>query len=110
MPQEKSSNQLRIRCRKHPRYNAIKPKKNCVSCSLIYILRYQYSKTPDKYLGGIDPYQFIGDLKEAAEGTEVWLDPKLKPQKISTIRHHYPSCPAFVDELHGCSCAQLRRE
>ena len=108
-----STNQLRIRCRKHPRYNATRaPKEICISCSLLFILRYQHSKEPDKRLGGLDPYQFIGDTKEAAEGLEVWFDEKLKPPiKLGTPKKlHLVGCPASTDELLGCNCAQLRQD
>jgi|GEM_PF-3443379 len=62
---------LKIRCRKHRNYMAEKPTKKCASCSLLYVLRWQYSKEPDERLGGINPYQFLGDLQEACEGLEV---------------------------------------
>jgi len=110
MPQKKSSNRLRIRCRKHPRYNAERTTKKCASCSLVYILHYQHTKQAGNLLGGIDPYQFIDDLKGALEYLEIWRDTGLKPLIASKKRIHFPSCPASVDELLGCNCAKLRGE
>lgn len=80
-----TQNQLRIFCRKHPHHDATKATRSCASCSLLYILRYQHSKEPDKHLGGVDPYQFIGDLKDACEGLEVWLDKRARLGKPKPV-------------------------
>lgn len=60
---------LKIRCNEHPKYTAAKSpsklrKKQCPGCELLYILRWQHSKEPDKRLGSINPYQFLGDLED----------------------------------------------
>ena len=63
---------LKILCREHPKYQAKRRSgKKCESCALLYVLRWQYRKEPDKRLGGLNPYQFLGDLEEACEGLEV---------------------------------------
>lgn len=67
---------LPIHCQKHPRYRALrKPKTRCKTCHLMYVIRYQNSGRADRYLGGLDPYQFIvsgyDELHEACSELKV---------------------------------------
>jgi hypothetical protein len=57
---------MRVVCMHHPKYKANR-KSNCESCSLLYVLRWQYTKDADKKIGGINPYQFL-DLETACDG------------------------------------------
>ncbi len=62
-----------IRCRDHPRYRGMRPKKDkqyCPSCQVILILAHQHQKTADKMLGGLNPFQFF-DLQQACENLDV---------------------------------------
>lgn len=70
---------LSVRCHTHPRYAAEhKPRTKCKSCWLLYVLRWQYGKDPDKKLGSLNPYQYlIGDIvgdtgfEDACSGIEL---------------------------------------
>lgn len=64
------SYKLNVFCKKHPDYRA-RRKSGCPSCALIFILRHQHTETAGDYLGGLNPYQFIGDLERACEDIEV---------------------------------------
>ena len=69
--------ELSVHCQKHPRYRAArKPVTKCLTCHLLYIIRWQHSKEVTDHLGGVDPFQFVfsgyEQLKEACEGLEVF--------------------------------------
>lgn len=51
---------LKICCKAHPRYRAIrKPASSCKTCHVLYILRWQNSAECGQHLGGLEPYQFV---------------------------------------------------
>lgn len=63
---------LVIRCHGHKGYRgARKPGWKCDGCDLLYILVHQFEKDPGRYLGGLNPYQFINDVDRAYENLEV---------------------------------------
>ena len=65
---------LTIACNKHLRYMAMrKPKTKCVTCHLIYILRWYHSKEGPDRLGGLNPYQFIVSGYQQLEDTLMGL-------------------------------------
>ena len=71
-----------IRCRDHPWYRGMRPKKDkqyCPSCQVILILAHQQGQgldhhegKADKMLGGLNPYQYF-DLQQACENLEIVL-------------------------------------
>ena len=76
MPQKKSGNQLRIRCRKHPRYNAARvPKQACSGCALLFLRRWSSANKQERliHLSGVDPSLFVGDFEEACYNLDVRL-------------------------------------
>lgn len=66
---------LITRCHTHPRYTAEhKPKTNCGSCWLLYVLRWQFSEKTDEKVGALNPFVYlIGDvdLEDACSGIEA---------------------------------------
>ncbi|MBI2109305.1 MAG: hypothetical protein HYT93_04005 [Parcubacteria group bacterium] len=73
---------LTVRCHFHPRYTAErKSKTKCETCSLLYVLRWQYHKQAEEKLGSHNPFGFLNDVDGACAGVEA--RPLLK-------RHHLP--------------------
>ena len=66
---------LVAKCHAHPRYTAEhKPKTECGSCWLLYVLRWQYSEKTDEKVGAFNPFAYlIGDvdLEDACSGIEA---------------------------------------
>lgn len=66
---------LATRCHVHPRYTAEhKPKTNCDSCLLLYVLRWQFDKKTDEKVGAFNPFAYLlsgVDLEDACSGIEA---------------------------------------
>ena len=62
--------QLIILCKDHPRYRAIRKKRGCEACGLLYVLRHQWERDAEEKLGALNPYQFI-NADAGAEGLRV---------------------------------------
>lgn len=68
---------MKIICKRHPKYTGENRKRNnyCITCHLIYVLRWQHTEEAEEKLGGLNPYQFIDDVEEAC------LDIKILKEK-----------------------------
>jgi hypothetical protein len=63
---------MNIVCKLHPKYAAQRrPKTDCETCQLLYIIRWQNTPEADRWLGSVNPYWFIADTEEACEGLKV---------------------------------------